>query len=312
MKVGLSLANFSWPIAPAQLGPRIRDVARSADDAGFDSLWVMDHFFQIRVTGEPPDAPMPEGWSLLAFLAGQTSRIRLGTCVTSVAYRHPGVLVKIATTVDVLSGGRVDFGVGAGVPWNGLRPGGDPREIETTGLGIPMPSLAERFERLEELLQIATRMWSGSQDPFEGRHYQLARTLNSPNTVQQPHPPIMVGGGGEAKTLRLVARYADACNLFDLPGTGFSSDLAHKLDVLRRHCDEVGRGYDEIEKTCSSFLDLGDDPADGAARFLDHLHELAALGIQHTLVAPRRAWDDAGLEAVAAVLDDAHALAPTG
>lgn len=312
MKIGLSLSQFSWPVAPAELGPRIRDVAQSADQAGFDSLWVMDHFLQIRITGEPPEAPLPEAWSMLAFLAGQTARIRLGTNVTSVAYRHPGVLVKIATTVDVLSGGRLTFGVGAGAPWNGIPPGRDPRDVETAALGIPMPSLAERFERLEELLQIALQMWTGSEDGFEGRHYQLARTLNSPNALQRPHPPIMIGGGGETKTLRLVARYADACNLFDLPGTGFASDLGHKLDVLRRHCDEVGRDEREIEKTCSSVLELGDAPAEAANRLLDHLRELAATGIQHVLVAPRRPWDDAGLEALAAVLDEAHSIVPAG
>jgi F420-dependent oxidoreductase-like protein len=310
MKIGLSLTQFSWPVPTDELGPRIATIARFAEDHDFDSLWVMDHFFQIRVTGEPPESPMPEAYSTLGFLAGQTSRIQLGTSVTSVAYRHPGVLIKTATTVDVLSGGRTTFGIGAGAPWNRLPPGVDPRDVETVGLGIPMPSLAERFERLEEVLQIARQMWDDHEDPFEGRHYHLGRTLNSPNSLQRPHPPIMIGGGGEQKTLRLVAQYGDACNLFDLAGTGFTSDLGAKLDVLRRHCDEVGRDYGEIEKTCSSLVDLSSDPAGAAASLLVHLRELNDLGFDHVLVGPRQPWDDAGLEAVAGIIDEAHTLVP--
>lgn len=284
-------------------------IAQFADAAGFDSLWTMDHFFQIRISGEPPEAPMLEAYAALAYIAGQTRRIRLGTLVTSVAYRYPGVLLKTVTTLDVLSGGRMVLGVGAGAPWNGLPPGLSPRDVETTGLGIPFPSLAERFERLEELLQIAHQMWRGDDSPYQGAHYQLARTLNSPNALQRPHPPILIGGSGERKTLRLVARYGDACNLFDLPGTGFQDNLAHKLDVLRAHCREVGRDYDEIEKTTATPLDLGEDREAGLKALLEHLRALAAVGIDHVVLGPRGPWDEATLEAVASILPEAHALA---
>lgn len=309
MKLGIAVTDFSWPVPAAQLGPVVTGIARRADEAGFDSLWTMDHFFQIRISGHPPESPMLEAYATLGVMAGLTSRIRLGTIVTSVAYRHPGVLVKMVTSLDVLSGGRVIFGVGAGAPFNTLPPGMSPRDAEATGLGIPFPSLAERFERLEELLQIAHQMWRGDEEPYEGRHYRLLRPLNSPNSVQRPHPPVLIGGSGERKTLRLVARYGDMCNLFDLPGTGFADNLRHKLDVLRQHCDEAGRDYDEIGKTVATFLDLGDDPGDGMKRFLDHLAQLADLGIGHAIVSPRGPWDDATLDALAAVLADVHAIA---
>jgi F420-dependent oxidoreductase-like protein len=308
MKVGISVTNFSWPVPTAEIGPRVTKIAQFADAAGFESLWTMDHFFQIRVSGEPPEAPMLEAYAALAFIAGQTRRIRLGTVVSSVAYRHPGVLLKTVTTLDVLSGGRMVLGVGAGAPWNTLPPGLSPRDVETTGLGIPFPSLAERFERLEELLQIAHQMWRDDESPYEGKHYRLARTLNSPNSLQRPHPPILIGGSGERKTLRLVARYGDACNLFDLPGTGFQDNLVHKLDVLRAHCREVGRDYDEIEKTTATVVDLGTDREAGLKRFLEHLLALAAIGIDHVLLGPRGPWDDATLEAVASILPEVHAI----
>jgi F420-dependent oxidoreductase-like protein len=308
MQVGISVTNFSWPAGSAQIGPRVAQIAQFADAAGFDSLWTMDHFFQIRISGEPPEAPMLEAYATLAFIAGQTRRIRLGTLVTSVAYRHPGVLLKTVTTLDVLSGGRVVLGVGAGAPWSTLPPGVSPRDVEATALGIPFPSLAGRFERLEELLQIAHQMWRGDESPYRGRHYQLARPLNSPNSVQRPHPPILIGGSGERKTLRLVARYGDACNLFDLPGAGYQDNLAAKLDVLRAHCDEVGRDYDEIEKTTATILDLGEDRDAGLKALLDHLRALAALGIDHVLLGPRGPWDDAALEAVASILPEVHAI----
>jgi alkanesulfonate monooxygenase SsuD/methylene tetrahydromethanopterin reductase-like flavin-dependent oxidoreductase (luciferase family) len=212
MKLGMALGNFSWPVPASELGTTICRLARQADEAGFDSLWVMDHFFQIRVTGNPPESPMPEAYATLGVLAGQTKRIRLGTLVTSVAYRHPGVLVKTVTTLDVLSAGRMYFGVGAGAPFN-VPPSGPGTAFEAEGLGIPLPPLADRFEMLEELLQVAHQMWRGDDSPYTGKHYQLVRPLNSPNSVQRPRPPILVAGGGERKTLRLVARYADALGI---------------------------------------------------------------------------------------------------
>ena len=310
MKLGISIANFSWPVPTAELGATVSRIARMADDAGIDSLWVMDHFFQIRITGLPPESPMPEAYATLGFLLGQTRRIRLGTVVTSVAYRHPGVLIKTVTALDVMSGGRVIFGVGAGAPFNPV-PAGPGTAFEAEGLGIPFPSLAERFERLEEVLQIAHQMWGGDETPYEGRHYQMARPLNSPNSVQRPHPPIMIGGSGEKKTLRLVAQYADACNLFDLPGTGFRDNLEHKLNVLRDHCQDVGRDYAEIEKTTATNFDLGADREAGLAGLLAHLRDLAALGIDQVLLSPPGPWDEPTLEAIASILPEVHAL-PVG
>jgi alkanesulfonate monooxygenase SsuD/methylene tetrahydromethanopterin reductase-like flavin-dependent oxidoreductase (luciferase family) len=228
--------------------------------------------------------------------------------VTCVAYRHPGVLIKAVTSVDVLSGGRVIFGVGAGAPFDELPPGRSPRDVETFGLGIPFPPLAERFERLEEVVLIALQMWRGDEAPYEGTHYQLLRPLNSPNTLQHPHPPILIAGSGERKTLRLVARYGDMCNLFDLPGTGFADNLKHKLEVLRSHCADAGREYSAIEKTVSTFI----DPDADRNRVLAHLGELASLGIDHAMVSPRRPWDEATLDQVAAIVPDVHAIPARG
>lgn len=307
MKLGIGITTFPWPAE--EIGPAVSRLAESADEAGVDSLWVMDHFFQIRLSGLPPESPMPEAYATLAFLGGLTRRIRLGTLVTSVAYRHPGVLVKAVTSLDVLTGGRAIFGVGAGAPWN-VAPAGPGTAFEAEGLGIPFPSLAERFERLEELLQIAHQMWRGDESPYEGKHYQLARPLNSPNSVQRPHPPVLIGGSGERKTLRLVARYADACNLFDLPGTGFRDNLEHKLRVLRDHCTEAGRDFAAIEKTVTSQFDLGEDRQEGLKALLSHLRELAAIGIDHVLVSPRGAWDDATADAILSILPEIHVIEP--
>ena len=307
MRLGIGITTFPWPAE--QIGPVVSRIATAADEAGLDSLWVMDHFFQIRLSGLPPESPMLEAYATLAFLGGLTKKIKLGTLVTSVAYRHPGVLVKTVTTLDVLTGGRVIFGVGAGAPWN-IAPAGPGTAFEAEGLGIPFPSLAERFERLEELLQIAHQMWRGDETPYRGTHYQLVRPLNSPNSVQRPHPPILIGGSGERKTLRLVARYADACNLFDLPTPEFRDNVTRKLDVLREHCAQAGRDFAAIEKTVTSNFDFGEDPKAGAAAYLAHLRELAAAGIDHALVSPRQAWDEATFNAVAAILPEVHAIEP--
>jgi F420-dependent oxidoreductase-like protein len=303
MKLGIGFTNFSWDIPVAELGPTITRLARQADEAGFDSLWVMDHFFQIRMSGAPPESPMPEAYATLGVLAGQTRRIKLGTLVTSVAYRHPGVLVKTVTTLDVLSGGRMYFGVGCGAPFNPQAQGpGTPYEGE--GLGIPFPPLAERFEMLEELLQVAHQMWDGDETPFHGKHYQFARPLNSPNSVQRPRPPILVAGGGEHKTLRMVARYADACHLPDLPGSPLGGDLSQKLTVLRGHCDSIGRDYAAIEKTVGTRVDVAGD----LHGFHGRLHELADLGVDHVLVTPIGPWTEQSISELAALLPDIHAL----
>src|SRR5436190_1897102 len=261
MRLGLQVPNFTWPNGQSQLGKTFGEIAERADKAGLYSFWVMDHFFQIGSVG-PAENEMLEGWSALAFAAGKTSRIKLGTMVTGVTYRYPGILVKTVTTLDVLSEGRAYLGIGAA--WN---------EAEHVGLGVPFPPLAERFERLEETLQIVHQMWSGDEKPYNGKYYHLARLLNSPQTVQRPHPPILIGGAGERKTLRLVAQYADACNIFDTP------ELAHKQQVLREHCERLGRDYDEIEKTAQVRFDLG-PRGERVEQTIEHLHELADLGIQ--------------------------------
>jgi F420-dependent oxidoreductase-like protein len=275
MRLGLQVPNFTWPNGQRQLGDTFGLIAEHAEHAGFYSLWVMDHFFQIRVVG-PPEDEMLEGWSALAYAAGRTNRIRLGTMVTGVTYRHPGILVKTATTLDVLSNGRAYFGIGAA--WN---------EDEHRGLGVPFPPTAERFERLEETLQIALQMWTGNENPYTGKHYSLERPLNSPQAVQKPHPPILVGGGGERKTLRFVARYADACNLFAYADLGM---LQHKLDVLRGHCEAVGRPYEEIEKTSLGHLHLTRNGSEGSltpGAAVEHFAALADLGIDQAIFSVR-------------------------
>jgi F420-dependent oxidoreductase-like protein len=264
VEIGLHIPDFTWPDGPVGLGENLAAVARTADQAGFHTISVMDHFFQIGHIG-PPEHEMLEAYTTLGFLAAHTSRARLLALVTGVVYRYPGVLAKAVTTLDVLSGGRAWLGIGAA--WN---------QEESDALGIPFPPLAERFERLEETLQIMHAMWADGEQPFEGRHYRVPRPLNSPQPLRRPHPRILIGGGGEKKTLRLVARYADACNLFAYPGT----DVKHKLDVLRAHCEAEGRDYDEIYKTASVSLDL--DAGTGPA--IEQLRALGALGIQTAIV----------------------------
>jgi F420-dependent oxidoreductase-like protein len=260
MKVGLHIADFTWEGGPAALRGRLGEVAVKAEQAGVDRVSVMDHVWQIGNLG-PPEHEMLEAYTALGWLAARTERVKLLTVVTAVVYRDPGLLAKAVTTLDVLSGGRAMLGIGAA--WN---------EAEASGLGLFFPPLAERFERLEEALQICLQMWSGDDLPFDGKHYHLARTLNSPQSLSRPHPPILIGGAGEKKTLLLVARYADACNIFDSP------DLARKLDVLRGHCAAEGRDYAEIEKTVQVRFNLGRS-GENVQQTIEHLHELAGLGV---------------------------------
>lgn len=260
MKLGLHIPDFTWDGGPAALRHNLGDIAARAEHAGYDRVSVMDHVWQIAHLG-PPEHEMLEAYTTLGYLAAKTERVKLLTVVTAVVYREPGLLAKAVTTLDVLSGGRAMLGIGAA--WN---------EEESRGLGLFFPSTAERFERLEEALQVFQQMWSDDDGPYEGKHYHLARTLNSPQPLSRPHPPILVGGAGERKTLRLVAQYADACNIFDSP------ELAHKLQVLREHCDRLGRDYDEIEKTAQVRFDLGPN-GERVEQTIEHLHELAGLGI---------------------------------
>ncbi|HEY7104255.1 MAG TPA: LLM class F420-dependent oxidoreductase [Mycobacteriales bacterium] len=262
MELGVHVSNFTWPGGPGTLARDLTRVATAAEDAGFAKLSVMDHVWQIGHIG-PPEHEMLEAYTTLGYLAARTSRIQLLAWVTGVVYREPGLLAKMVTTLDVLSEGRAWLGIGAA--WN---------EEESRGLGLRFPPVAERFERLEEALQICLQMWSDSDKPYEGRHYRLERTLNSPPAPTRPRPPILVGGGGERKTLRLVAHYADACNLFA------GVDLERKLDVLRGHCEAVGRDYDEIQKTVMAPLDPGPN-GEKVDDLLAELRRLADLGFTH-------------------------------
>lgn len=266
MRIGIHYANFSHPEWESRLADRLTETARVADEGGAAMFTVMDHYFQMEMLGGPPE-PMLEGYTTLGYLAGQTSNVRLGLLVTGTTYRHPGLLAKIVTTLDVLSRGRAMLGIGAA--WY---------DREHHGLGVPFPSTSERFERLEETLQVVRQMWSDEDGAYSGRHYELAETVNVPPPVQRPHPPILIGGSGERKTLRLVAQYADACNIFPEGVDG----VRHKLDVLRRHCDDVGRDYDSIEKT---MLWNGDPAADPDA-FLAEIAEYAALGMSLVTLMP--------------------------
>jgi F420-dependent oxidoreductase-like protein len=247
MKIGLQIVRFDWPGHPANTGAKLAQIGKTADALGFDSIWVMDHFFQLDMPdmGLKPEEPMLDGYTALSYLAAVTARIRLGTLVTGINYRRPGHLLKIVSNLDVLSGGRAWLGIGAG--WY---------EREAHGLGFPFPPLRERFERLEETLQLMKQVWSGDFSPFEGKHFQLAEPMNNPQPLSTPHPPILIGGGGEKKTLRLVAQYANACNLFAFSEN--NDEIARKLDVLKAHCDDVGRDYDEIKKTALGFVMLGE------------------------------------------------------
>jgi F420-dependent oxidoreductase-like protein len=291
MKIGLQIPYFTYPGGPAAIPDTFGRIVRDAEEAGLYSVWVMDHFFQIGSWG-PKERDMLEGYTALAYAAALTRRVKLGTLVTGVTYRHPGILVKTATTLDVLSGGRSYLGIGAA--WN---------EGEHRGLGVPFPPLKERFDILEETLRMAHQMWSGEAAPFEGEHLHLAETLNSPNSIQRPHPPIMIGGDGEKRTLPLVARYADACNLIVITDRGEEDYLrgvdyaARKYEVLRRICEEQGRPYTEIEKTTLSALIVTRDGKrpDGAyeaperqavltpSQAIEYFHRLAEIGTDHAI-----------------------------
>ena len=269
MRIGIHYASFTHPEWQARLTDRLGETARVADEGGVSLLTVMDHYFQMEQLGGPAE-PMLEGYTTLGYLAGRTERVRLSLLVTGATYRHPGLLAKIVTTLDVLSRGRAMLGLGAA--WY---------DREHAGLGVPFPPTSERFERLEETLRICLQMWSDDDGAFEGRHYRLAETVCVPPPVQRPHPPILVGGGGERKTLRLVAQYADACNLFPEGLDG----IRHKLEVLRRHCDDLGRDYDDIEKTMLAPVDAP-DPVEHPDGFLALMEQYAALGISLVTMMP--------------------------
>jgi F420-dependent oxidoreductase-like protein len=289
MRVSVNLTNYSWPGGRQGRGPgpELAWLVGAADRPGVDTVWVADHLLQADPTAAPGDTEMLEAYTTLGFLAAHSERVRLGTMVSAVTFRPPALLVKAVTTLDVLSGGRAWLGIGAGY-----------QEDEAQAMGLPLPAVAERFERLEETLQIAARMWAGDETPFEGRHHRLARPAGSPLPVRRPHPPVLIGGTGERKTLRLVARYADACNLFDIPDGGRT--LARKLEVLAGHCEQVGRPFDEVEKTLSTRL----EPGESSGAFAARCRAAAGLGIDHVVVLSPRPWNEEAMATLAAAIPD--------
>ncbi|USQ79008.1 LLM class F420-dependent oxidoreductase [Ornithinimicrobium faecis] len=300
MKLGLQVSYWSWPDAPASIGPTFTRIARDAEAVGLSSLWVMDHFLQIPDIG-PPESEMLEAYTTLGFAAGVTSRIELGAMVTGVTYRHPGLLAKTVTTLDVLSGGRAWLGIGAA--WF---------EEEHRALGVPYPPVAERFERLEETLQIVGQMWDGNEEPYAGAHHHLERPLSSPQPVRRP--PVLIGGGGERKTLRLVAQYADACNLFDYSGPGV---LKGKFDVLARHCADLGRDPKDIEHSVLSRISLTRDGGDtmpsgetslSVAQAVDKLGALAEVGTDTVMLGMANDTDPAAYALVGELVEQAAGL----
>jgi F420-dependent oxidoreductase-like protein len=281
VKLGIQIPSFTWPGGTPEIAPTLARIARQADDIGAASIWVMDHFFQIRGVG-PAEDPMLEGWTTLGYLAAQTSRARLGLMVGGVHYRLPGLWVKAATTLDVLSGGRAWLGIGAA--WN---------EDESRSLGFPFPPLGERFEMLDETLQIAHQMWEGergTEAAFDGRQFHAKRLMNSPQSISRPRVPIMIGGGGERKTLRLAAQYADATNVFGGP-----EQIHHKYEVLREHCAAIGRNPDEIERSTLQTIDL---TRHAANEIVDWFGELADAGAQHVIASVPGIADPGQLEAI--------------
>jgi F420-dependent oxidoreductase-like protein len=283
VKLGLQINNFTWPGGAAAIGPTLARVTSTADEAGFDSIWVMDHFFQIR-GGGPPEAPMLEGMTALGFMAAHSKRARIGLMVGGIHYRNPALWIKATSTLDVLSEGRAWFGIGAA--WN---------EEESRGLGFPFPPLRDRFEMLEETLQMANEMWSGgrgSEGRFDGKHFTATRLLNSPQIISRPRVPIMIGGGGEMKTLRICAQYADATNQF-----GDAARLRHKFAVLREHCERLGRPYEEIERSTLQGVDLDRESPD---QVVDRFGALGEAGAQHVILSLRGVSDTSRLERMGA------------
>jgi F420-dependent oxidoreductase-like protein len=291
VKFGLQVPSFNYPGGTAEIGPTLERIVRTADEVGFDSIWVMDHLFQIRSVGRPEE-PMLEGWTALGWIAAMTKRARIGLMVGGVHYRDPGIWVKAATTLDVLSGGRAWLGLGAA--WN---------QEESEGLGFEFPPLGVRFELLEDTLQIAHEMFQGelgSQTAFRGRHYRATRLLNSPQSISRPRVPIMIGGGGERKTLRLVAQYGDAANVFGGP-----EKLHHKWQVLRRHCEAVGRPYEHIERSTLQSVRLARDGVAGGetpSQLIERFGELGDAGAQHVVFSVRDVWQTDQLEVLGSTL----------
>jgi F420-dependent oxidoreductase-like protein len=281
MRISISVTNYSWPSGTSNIAAELARLGRAADEGGIDTLWVADHLLQAD-PASTIDEPMLEAYTTLGFLAAQTSRVRLGTMVAGVAFRPLALLIKAVTTLDVLSGGRAWLGIGAGY-----------NDDEAQAMGLPMPPTSERFDRLESVLELAGRMWSGDDSPYEGPHDRLGHPVGQPRPLSEPRPPILVGGTGEKRTLRYVAQYADACNVFDIPDGG--QTIRRKLDVLRGHCEAVGRPYEEIDKTVSTAL----TPGESAESFADRCRALGEYGLEHVVVITRgQPWSDASVTTI--------------
>ncbi|HEY5832498.1 TIGR03560 family F420-dependent LLM class oxidoreductase [Streptomyces sp.] len=272
MRISINVAHHAWPEGPRGSAAQLDRVVRTADDIGIDTVWVADHLLQADPAGSPGEA-MLEAYTTLGFLASRSERVRLGAMASPVTYRAPGLIVKAVTTLDVLSGGRAWLGVGAGYA-----------EHEAAAMGLPMPELPERFERMEDLLRLARRMWAGDDSPFLGAHTELARPYASPLPLSAPRPPVLIAGNGEARMLPLVAKYADACNLLDVPHGG--ATLRRKLDILALHCRKLGRPVSEIDVSASTRL----RPEETADELVAHCRHLADLGIDHVVLVPGGPW----------------------
>jgi F420-dependent oxidoreductase-like protein len=291
MKLSVSVTNYSWP---DPIDDRLATMARMLDNTAVDTLWVPDHLLQADPASRL-DEPMLEAYTTLGYLAAATSRLRLGTMVTAATFRAPALLIKSVTTLDVLSGGRAWLGVGAGY-----------NADEARAMGLFLPATAERFARMSELLRLARQMWSGDDSPFHGEYLRVEHPVSSPRPLTRPRPPVLIGGTGERLTLRLVAEYADACNLFDIPDGGRA--IRHQLDVLDRHCADVGRPAGEIERTVTTAL----EPEESTQGLVDRCRALGALGVEHVVVIARgRSLSDGDLNCVAAAADQLAGLAPT-
>jgi len=282
MHIGLQIPSFKYPGGTAVIRPKLKEIVTTAEASGFHSVWVMDHFYQIdNLFGEPYTDPMMESYTTLGYLSGLTEKVYLGVMITGVIYRLPSILLKMVNTLDIVSGGRAYFGIGAA--WY---------EQEAKGFGVPYPDTSERFEWLEDTLQLAHKLWEGDEISFSGKHFSAPKMTNNPRPLSTPHPRILVGGMGEKKTLRLVAQYGDACNLFEAIGR---EALQHKLDTLKQHCQQLGRNYDDIEKTalCTAHLTAGNDTVESIMARLKTLHEL---GITHAIFNMPNVYDITPLE----------------
>ena len=265
MHIGLQIPSFRYPGGTAAIRPRLKEIVTTAEEAGFYSFWVMDHYYQIKgLFGEAYTDPMMEAYTTLGYFAGLTEKAYLGVLVTGVHYRHPSVLMKAVNTLDILSGGRAYFGIGAG--WY---------EDESKGFGIPYPSTSKRFELLEDNLRLAKALWESDEASFEGKHLTAPAITNNPRPLSSPHPRIMIGGTGPKKTLRMVAQYADACNIFE------RVDTQKALDTLKSHCETLGRDYNTIEKTSLGTVHLsGKDTVDSV---INRIKGLSEEGFTHVI-----------------------------